>query len=129
MARILLVEDKADVAHVIGEALLHAGHDVLPMGNAALAIEAIDQGQTFDLIITDIIMPVKDGYDLIAFLEKSKIETPVIVMSGGGLTLSKESAIMSLKSNVDGVLEKPMSQEKMLTMVNQLTQGSTHHLL
>lgn len=63
MAKILLAEDDEDMRRFLGRALEVAGHEVVSFSEGASACEALG-GDTFDLLLTDIVMPVMDGIEL-----------------------------------------------------------------
>ena len=61
MARILLAEDKDDMAQLMAEIMRGEDHDVIIAQDGDKAIEALKNDGHFDLVVTDVIMPVKDG--------------------------------------------------------------------
>ena len=64
MARILLAEDDSSMRHFLNMALKRAGHEVIPCRNGIEALEKIYEDKTFDLLLTDIVMPGMDGIEL-----------------------------------------------------------------
>ena len=85
MANILVVEDNAQVAKLFRDILTRAGHHAVVAANGNEAILAFGQ-QAFDLIITDIFMPEKDGLELIREVMAQNPGLKVIAISGGGKT-------------------------------------------
>jgi CheY-like chemotaxis protein len=81
--RILLVEDHADTAYVLGRLLRLSGHDVTTAGTVAEAVSLADR-ETFDVLISDIGLPDATGYDLMRQL-KSRTKIKGIAMSGYGM--------------------------------------------
>lgn len=82
VAKILIVEDEPDMRSLIGMVLEYAGHEVLEAHHGAAAIERIRESLP-DLVITDIMMPVMDGRELVERL-RSDPETaavPVLVVT------------------------------------------------
>jgi len=63
MARILLAEDDQDMRHFLTRALERAGHEVSPFAEGLSAFERV-KSATFDLLLTDIVMPEMDGIEL-----------------------------------------------------------------
>ena len=120
MARILLAEDKKDVGMLMEEILKHEGHDVTLTGNGEEAIQALQTGTSYDLLITDIIMPVMDGFDLVNFIRKEKIDLPIVAVSGGGVTLSSESALRAIENDVDMLLRKPVNIDSLNEVIAKL---------
>jgi CheY-like chemotaxis protein len=84
MAKILVVDDDKHIAAVLQELLSFDGHDVQVVDNASGALIWIKQ-ESFDLILTDILMPVTDGIELIQMIRQLS-NIPIIAMSGGRRT-------------------------------------------
>lgn len=82
MARILVVDDEPDLRGMVRLILELAGHDVTEAHHGAAALQRLDEGP-FDLLITDVMMPVMSGSDLVDKVrvdpERSKL--PIIVLS------------------------------------------------
>src|SRR5690606_3897942 len=83
MTRILLVDDDKDVRDVLHSILLSSGYDVVAVGDGAEAVRTFGESE-FDIVITDIIMPVKDGLETISEILEIRPNTRIIAMSGGG---------------------------------------------
>ncbi|MBK6895472.1 MAG: response regulator [Alphaproteobacteria bacterium] len=64
MAKILLAEDDPSMLNFLEIALRRAGHDVLPASDGLEALEVLEDGEEFDLLLTDIVMPGIDGIEL-----------------------------------------------------------------
>lgn len=64
MARILLAEDDSSMRHFLQMALKRAGHEVTPCRNGIEALERLNEGGSFDLLLADIVMPGMDGIEL-----------------------------------------------------------------
>ena len=107
MAKILLAEDSERIRVPIVQALEMDGHVMTAVGNGQAALEMIEAGG-FDLIIMDIWMPGLDGLSVLAALRANGIETPVIVISGGGPNAPLEvSALLAQTHGATCVLVKP----------------------
>lgn len=113
MSRILVIDDSKDIAYLIGDLFSTLKHDVTVCFNGNEAIEHI-RGDKFDLIITDIIMPERDGIDVIKFVRNEGINTPIVAITGGGVALSADSAIQALKNDVDAFLKKPVMRNELI---------------
>ncbi len=83
--KILLAEDGPDVRAVLAFALRHAGHVVTLAENGKQALK-LCSANTYELIITDILMPKQDGFKIICKLKKKQRDIPVIAISGGGVS-------------------------------------------
>ena len=80
-AKILIVDDEANTLASLSRAFRLAGHEAVVCDNAARALE-LAQAQTFDLILSDVVMPKRDGLSLLEDLRNAGIGTPVVMMSG-----------------------------------------------
>ena len=83
MAQILVVDDEDMLRAMLKQALTKDGHTVLEARNGLEALDVAKQNE-IDLIITDLVMPEKNGLDLIMGLKNLKKNAPVLAISGGG---------------------------------------------
>ncbi len=81
MARILIAEDDLSVQNFVARALTVRGHDVAAVGDGVQALESL-AGKTYDLLITDIVMPGLDGIGLALKVARDHPQLPVLLMSG-----------------------------------------------
>ena len=88
MVRILFIDDEPSIIEVLRKILQFEGYDVATATNGEEGLELFRQTPC-DLVITDMVMPAKDGLQTILDLRKEKPDLPVIAMSGGG-AISKE---------------------------------------
>ena len=72
-----------------------------------------------DLVITDIIMPEKDGIEIILELKKRYPDIPVIAISGGGINSSESYLKMAKSFGVNAIFEKPVEKEKFFIAVKK----------
>ncbi len=93
MAKILIVDDDKHIAAVLRELLLIDGHDVQVVDNASGALVWARQ-EAFDLILTDILMPMVDGIELIQMIRQQS-NLPIIAMSGGRRSLTPANATIN----------------------------------
>ncbi|MCX7354775.1 MAG: response regulator [Alphaproteobacteria bacterium] len=102
MAKILLIDDDDLVRQVITRQLERAGHAVSAAAHGGKGVEAFET-QTFDIVITDILMPEKEGLETIQTLRRLAPAIPIIAMTGGPV-----SAQLSGKIGVDylGIAEQ-----------------------
>lgn len=83
MATILIVDDEEMIRSMLQQALTKDGHDIFIANNGKEAIETAQQ-QPLDLLITDLVMPVQNGLDLIMEIRKNHPDIPIVAISGGG---------------------------------------------
>ena len=81
MPRILVAEDEAVNREMVAAALEAAGHDVVRAEDGAIARDALLR-ESFDLLVTDLQMPVLTGLDLLALVRAQPNPIPVIIVSG-----------------------------------------------
>ena len=80
-AHLLIVDDEANTLASLSRAFRLAGHEATVCDNAAKALE-LAKAQDFDLILSDVAMPGKDGLTLLEELKRQGVTAPVVMMSG-----------------------------------------------
>jgi len=112
-AHLLIVDDEANTLASLSRAFRLAGHEATVCDNAAKALD-LARSQPFDLIISDVVMPNKDGLALLEELKSQGITTPVVMMSGQAHI---DMAVRATRLGALDFLEKPISTEKLLLTV------------
>ena len=116
-AHLLIVDDEANTLASLSRAFRLAGHEATVCDDAAKALE-LAQSQRFDLILSDVVMPGKDGLSLLEDLKRQGVAAPVVMMSGQAHI---EMAVRATRLGALDFLEKPISSDKlMLTVENAL---------
>jgi len=116
-AHLLIVDDEANTLASLSRAFRLAGHEATVCDNAAKALE-LAKAQDFDLILSDVVMPGKDGLSLLEELKRQGVTAPVVMMSGQAHI---EMAVKATRLGAIDFLEKPISSDKlMLTVDNAL---------
>lgn len=92
MSRLLVIEDEESIAHALELALKKAGFEVVVCFNGAKGIEALQQN-SFDVILTDLLMPEVDGFGVLAWVKEHNLKAPVIVLSNLSDTSYNNKAI------------------------------------
>ena len=105
MARILVAEGDRAVREFVKRALDHRGHEVTTVEDGLQALTVL-QTETFDLLITDIVMPGLDGIGLALKMAKEKPELRILMMSGYS---AKRQRAHNLDSLIHKVVPKPFS--------------------
>ena len=113
-AHLLIVDDEANTLASLSRAFRLAGHEATVCDNAAKALE-LAKTQHFDLILSDVVMPGKDGLALLQELKAQAVSAPVVMMSGQAHI---EMAVRATKLGALDFLEKPISTEKLLLTVD-----------
>src|SRR5579872_5484962 len=112
-AHLLIVDDEANTLASLSRAFRLAGHEASVCDNAGKALE-LAKAQTFDLILSDVVMPGKDGLTLLEELKQQGVTTPVVMMSGQAHI---EMAVRATRLGALDFLEKPISTDKLLLTV------------
>ena len=115
-ANLLIVDDEANTLASLSRAFRLAGHEATVCDNAAKALE-LAKGQEFDLILSDVVMPGKDGLQLLEELKQQGVVTPVVMMSGQAHI---EMAVRATRLGALDFLEKPISSDKLLLTVDNV---------
>lgn len=119
MKRILVVDDEQQVRKVISRYLEHDGYEVTSVGDAQAAIEAVRQ-DFYHLVITDILLPEKNGIELIVDLDRELPGLKFIAISGGG-QIPADLYLESARSQGAALsLQKPFDRADLLSAVEQL---------
>ena len=112
-AEILIVDDEENTLASLARAFRLAGHEAVVCDNAGRALE-LARERPFDLILSDVVMPRRDGIQLLQDLRTNEISTPVVMMSGQAHI---EMAVKATRLGALDFLEKPISTEKLLLTV------------
>jgi two-component system, NtrC family, nitrogen regulation response regulator NtrX len=116
MAHLLIVDDDANTLASLARAFRLAGHEATVCDNAGRALDLV-KSQRFDLIFSDVVMPVKDGLTLLEELKTLGVTTPVVMISGQA---SIDMAVRATRSGAIDFLEKPLSTDKLLLTVENV---------
>jgi CheY-like chemotaxis protein len=119
MATILVIDDDDDVRHVLRMVLEGAGHIILEAANG-IAADHFIATETFDLVVTDILMPHKEGLETIIDLRRAGRVVPIIAISGGGRTGMTEFLNVAERFGADRTLKKPFRRAELLRLVAEL---------
>lgn len=119
MAHILVIEDEPGMREVLRKALTQAGHHVSLASNGKEGMNRL-VGATPSLVITDILMPEKDGIETIIEIRKTHPQMKIIAVSGGGRAKFVEFLEIANRAGADAVLQKPFRMAELLDRVNRL---------
>jgi DNA-binding NtrC family response regulator len=119
MARILLIEDDESVRTVLYLTLVHVGHDVIEARNGREGLDLFRRSRV-DLVITDIVMPEKEGFEVLMKIRKRNPALKIIAISGGGLHNAAHYLHTAKLLGAAKVLAKPFSNEALMAAVNEL---------
>ena len=112
-ANILIVDDEENTLATLARAFRLAGHEATVCDNATRALE-LALARSFDLILSDVVMPKRDGLALLEDLKANGATSPVVMMSGQAHI---EMAVKATRLGALDFLEKPLSTDKLLLTV------------
>jgi len=112
-AHLLIIDDDPNTLASLARAFRLAGHEATVCDRGQRALELV-KTQSFDLILSDVVMPGKDGLALLEEINNLGVATPVVMMSGQAHI---EMAVRATRLGAVDFLEKPLSTEKLLLTV------------
>lgn len=118
MARILVIDDEELMRFTLKQTLQKAGHEVVEAVNGNDGIAVFKQSPV-DLIITDIIMPQKEGIETIVELRRDYPDVKIIAISGGGRTGTTNYLKLAQRFGARQVLRKPFGRQELLEAVQE----------
>ena len=112
---ILVADDDAAIRTVLNQALSRAGYEVRSTGNAATLWRWISQGEG-DLVITDVVMPDENAFDLLPRIKKLRPNLPVLIMSAQNTFMT---AIRASERGAYEYLPKPFDLKELIAIVGR----------
>ena len=117
MAKILIIDDETAIAYMLKKMVERAGHEAEIAGNGNEGLQFFDRFHP-DLLITDIVMPEKEGLELIFDLRRKNPKLKIIAISGGG-SFQYEGYLNSAKHlGADMVFQKPLDLKELMSIQN-----------
>ena len=123
MSHILVIDDAPHIRTVMTEYLLLEGHTVDTAENGIDGLRLFGLNH-YDLVITDVVMPEKDGLEVLTALKQRGSTVRIIVMSGGAARLDPHTLLKSAQAmGADRVLPKPLDFWKLQIAVREVLGG------
>jgi len=126
--RILVIEDEKKTAAFLAKGFREAGFDVDVAADGEMGLEQARETK-FDLLIVDVMLPHKDGWDVIAELRRDEIRTPILLLTARD---SVRDRVKGLELGADDYLVKPFAFSELLARVRSVLrrapQQQTEHL-
>jgi len=119
MIRILVIDDDINIREMLKECLERAEYEVLVASDGKAALK-LHSANPVDLIITDIVMPEKDGLEIIMEFRRRFPEVKVIAISGGGKIGANEYLNIAKVLGVTKTFSKPFELRELLAAVREL---------
>ncbi|MBP8307879.1 MAG: response regulator transcription factor [Burkholderiaceae bacterium] len=117
---ILVVEDQKDIADLIAMHLRDLGHAVDSVHDGGRGYEAARSGR-YDLIVLDVMLPVRDGLDVVRTLRMDRIDTPVLMLTARSSEIDR---VLGLELGADDYLTKPFSIPELQARVKAILRRS-----
>ena len=121
--KILLVEDEPGLILTLTDRLQNEGFDVKSATEGETGL-ALASGEKFDLVILDVMLPKKNGYDVCRDLRQKGVATPILMLTAKGETIDK---VLGLKLGADDYLTKPFEVIELLARIEALLRRSPQH--
>jgi len=121
--RILVVEDQRDIAELIALHLRDLGHRVDCVHDGATGYEAARSGR-YDLVVLDVMLPGRDGLDIVRALRIDKVTTPVLMLTARSTELDR---VLGLELGADDYLTKPFSIPELQARVRAMLRRLEMH--
>ena len=112
---ILVADDDAAIRTVLNQALSRAGYEVRSCSNAATLWRWVSQGDG-DLVITDVVMPDENAFDLLPRIKKARPNLPIIIMSALSGDVTKRTTIMQ----AEDFFTKPLDLNRLERRIAEL---------
>ena len=119
MARILVIDDEDQLRDLLRLMLERAGHDVLEAPDGDVGVATVS-AQQVDMVITDMVMPNKEGSETIREIRKSHPQIKIIAISGGGHRAAEDHVWAPNERGPDMALAKPFKSQELVAAVEQL---------
>lgn len=120
MSRILLIEDDDVAREMLRKLLEDSGHEVIEAADGAVGT-ALYRASPADVVITDIVMPEKEGIETIMELRREFPDVKIIAVSGGGARLSRDSCLRAAEvAGAHRIFAKPLNVSGLLSAVSEL---------
>ncbi len=116
---ILLIEDDLALLRSLGARIADQGADIILAADGAAGLEAFN-ARHFDIVVTDIVMPEREGVETIMAIKRESPRTPVLAISGGGRLGGEEFLKLAKRLGADATLAKPFRSDDLLAALKRL---------
>jgi DNA-binding response OmpR family regulator len=123
MAKILVIEDDVLVRNMIDKVLRHGGFDVVTAEDGVRGMTSF-RSERPDLVLTDIIMPEREGIATIVEMRRECPDAKIIAMSGGGRIGSADFLGMAKKLGANDIIPKPFLPQELLRRIKACLGGA-----
>jgi CheY-like chemotaxis protein len=124
MPRILVIDDDQVTRMLVRHFLGEAGYEVTDTDSGDTALKILET-ESFDLVITDLLMPAKDGLQTILEIQRLPQKMKIIAISSGGPTNSPRLLAMAQRYGAVATLLKPLSHDSLLEAVSKALESES----
>ena len=117
---ILVVDDDKNVRTIICRILKDAGYNISIAVNGNEALNLLNIISDIEIVITDIMMPEKDGLETIREIKQDYPKIKILAISGGGKIYAQNYLNIALKMGADSILNKPFLKQELLDAIQKL---------
>ncbi len=122
MAKILIIDDDVLLCEMMEQMVTLTGHEATCATNGKIGQQLLETG-SFDLIITDIIMPEQEGLETIRAIRSTTKKIPLIAISGGGAMHPDDYLMLAQKMGADYTFTKPLDSKRFLAAIRECLGG------
>lgn len=122
MALILVIDDDEIVNGLLLQMLSEAGYETYGVNDGSCGLKMLDT-LPIDLVVTDIVMPEKEGLETIRAIRKDNKNIPIIAISGGGKIRPENYLKIALQFGADYAFQKPFDKGRFLAAVRECLSG------
>lgn len=119
--KVLVIEDDEAVQKFICKILISAGHAVAVAGNGKEGLAEIKQNNDVSIVITDMLMPEKEGIETIADIKKLWPHIKIIAISGGGIIDPEFYLLNASALGANMTLKKPFTRPELIKAIENLS--------
>jgi two-component system alkaline phosphatase synthesis response regulator PhoP len=123
MRQVLIVEDEPGLVMALTQRLTSEGYGVETAGDGESGLDRAT-GHAFDIIVLDLMLPVKSGFDVCRDLRQRGINTPIIMLTARGQVVDR---VLGLKLGADDYLTKPFAMMELLARIEALLRRTASH--
>lgn len=122
MSRVLVIDDDIPTCHILRQALERAGYDVVEAYEGHEGVRHCQKSH-FDVVITDILIPDKEGLGVIQELRQNFPDLKIIAISGGGYVGTRDILDVAMHFGAQSTLQKPFGLRQMLETLQTVLIG------
>ncbi len=123
MAVILVIDDEPKIRQTVSAFLTQAGHEVLEARDGAQGLRLCRTADV-EVVITDIVMPGKEGIETIRELRRERPDIRIIAMSEGGARNNSAYLEFAQRLGADEVIAKPFRADDLIALLHRLIAGA-----